>query len=266
MIQTFNTERDLHTLLGMTSQRQVFPRQSRYGEASALDIGLQPVETVPDVLVPFDDLDAVIAHSIEAQTFPQFHQKATWGPDGFRWNQDGLGYCWTWSGTAALMDCRAMEDKDTVLLAPVSMGYLVGWANRGNYLESFIGGARQDGICPAVNGEYNSLNRNTTYWAQYAEQRKLYRLGEVWDTNNRAGDKVMLQHCVSILSYGRPLFIAYNWWGHALEMVGVRWTPGTYLNVTVVIRNSHNEDDFIELNGSRCVPDEAYGFISTEPL
>jgi hypothetical protein len=41
------------------------------------------------------------------------------------------------------------------------------------------------------------------------------------------------------------------------------WTPGTYLNVTLRIRNSHNESEPIDLTGSKMIADENYGFIST---
>jgi hypothetical protein len=74
----------------------------------------------------------------------------------------------------------------------------------------------------------------------------------------------MIQHCLSILAYGRPLQIAYSWWGHALNLVAIRWDETVVNNIVWVIRNSHNESDVIELVGSKGVPDEAYGFISTE--
>jgi hypothetical protein len=44
----------------------------------------------------------------------------------------------------------------------------------------------------------------------------------------------------------------------------MRWDESLLNNVAFVLRNSHNESDVIELTGSRAVPDEAYGFISTE--
>jgi len=157
------------------------------------------------------------------------------------------------------MTTRATEGKPTVLLAPVSMGYLVGWANRGNYLDSFIQGAKKDGICPAVDGDFNSQNRTASYWDQYKDQRKLYRLGAVWDTNIAK----MTQHCVSGLSYGRSGYVAYDWWAHALELVGLVMVNGV---LQWKISNSHPSDKgkLITLTGSRAVPSECYFFISTE--
>jgi hypothetical protein len=68
----------------------------------------------------------------------------------------------------------------------------------------------------------------------------------------------MIQHAISILWTGRPLYIAYNWWGHALECCGVRWDESVKYNIVWQIRNSHNEEDIIELTGDRGIPDESY--------
>lgn len=249
---------DYQALLKMRDGKtpQVYPRRSVYGTQAAFDIGLTPVDAVPDVLLPKDEWEGRLKEAHDLQNLPIYHMYDTWRPKGYQYNQNGLGFCWTWSATGCLMTTRAMESKDTVKLAPVSMGYLVGWANRGNYLESVIEGLRKDGVCPAVDGDVNSLNRNASYWAQFAEQRKLYRLDKVWDTNSSN----MTQHCVSILYYGRSLHIAYNWWSHALELVGIRMVNGI---LQWDISNSHNEADVITLTGSKAIPDEAYGFIST---
>jgi hypothetical protein len=269
---TYNTDNPRH----MEALKSMFvnrpddpgyrPRKSVYGENSATKIGLYPVDAVPDALIDLADMKEVIEECHAKKIFPKYHQFNTWAPDGeFASYQNGLNYCWGWSGTACLMDVEAIEDRETVMLAPVSMGYLVGWANAGNYLESFIKGAREEGIAPAQAKGFNDTTRSKSFWAQFSEQRKEHRLDGVWDCNNNAGDKVMLQHALSVLAYGRPLYIAYDWWGHALECVSMLWTENTYLNVTMEIRNSHGEKTLIKLDGSRCIFSEAYGFISTKP-
>ena len=106
----------------------------------------------PDMLVSLDDYQDAIDFAHEFQVFPSYAQTASWAPKGFQYNQNGLGYCWTWGGTACLMDLQRIHCVDMVLLAPVSMGYLVNWRNAGNYLESYIGGARDQGVCAAING------------------------------------------------------------------------------------------------------------------
>ena len=244
------------------------PRRTRYNDDDAWKAGLTPIEYQDKVdLIAWEDLKEVLDLSHENKMQPMYHQYDTWAPPGFQYNQDGIGYCWTWSGTAALMDLRALEGKETVLLAPVAMGYLVNWQDRGNYLESFIGGARDTGVPPAIYipGGINSVERDyRRYEDEWKTERGDYKLDEIWDTDTRSGARTTILHCATILaSASRPIYIAYNWWGHALELVGMRWDESKMNNVVWIIRNSHNESDLIELDGSRGEPDEAYGFVSS---
>ena len=253
--------------LYIPDQPGFYPRHTRYGEDEAWAAGLTPIEYADGVdVIDWLDLKEVLQKAHDDRIMPMYHQFDTWAGEDFRYSQSRTNYCWTWSGTAAVMDCRAAEHKDTVKLAPVSMGYLVGWRNRGNYLESFIRGAREQGIAPIdfVDGNINSINRNPgTYKEGWKEERKKYRLNEIWDTNTRNGDRTAILHCATILAAGRPIYLAYNWWGHALNGSGLRWDESKKNNVVWQIRNSHNEPGLIELDGSRGVPDEAYGFVST---
>lgn len=263
MAYSFDTDNaaDVAALMNLKAKpslREYFPRATRYGTPGAERMGLEPVESAPNIIIPESGLKDAIEQAHADQSFAMYYQLASWMPKGSRYMQDGIGYCWTWGGSACLMDLFPIHDMTPIYLAPVSMGYLVGWADRGFYLDGWIGGAREKGVALAVNKNVNDLTRSASYW----KDAKRVKLGKVWDTNNQAGDKTMLLHCASILCYGRPLYVAYNWWGHALEMVALKWTPGTYLNITAVLRNSHNEDDVIELTGSRCIPSEAYGLIS----
>ena len=237
---------------------EALPRREEYASMEALDKGLVPIESYPDVLIPESEWEDRLAEAHAAKTLPIDHMYHTWCPQGERWNQNGLGYCWTWGGTAALMCCRAVEDHDTVELAPVSMGFLVNWQNRGNYLESYIQGARQYGVAPASHvpdSAWHSPNPRK-FLDGWDTERLKYRLDKVWDC--RRSD--MTRHCVSGLVRGRAGYIAYNWWGHALCLVSLRYEGRELL---WDIRNSHNETDVITLKGSRAIPDECYFFISS---
>jgi len=169
------------------------------------------------------------------------------------------GNCWAWGVTASMMDCRAREGKPTVLLSPISLGWLVGWRNRGNYLESAMQGATERGICAMeFTPDMHSLSYKN-YKSGWEADALNYRIAEAWDTDARN----MIQHALSVLRTGTPLYIAYNWWGHALQCCGLRWDESQTNNIVWQIRNSHNEDDTIELTGNRGVPDEAYGVRAT---
>lgn len=213
----------------------------------------------PDVIVPEAEYQAAIDYAHEWQVFPAYAQKASWGANNFQYNQNGLGYCWTWGGTGCCMDLQQIHCLDFIPLAPVSMGYLVGWANRGNYLESFISGARQEGICAAIDGNINDHRNSASVWQS---RPRPVKLDKVWDIDTQSGKERALQVMLSCLVYGCPIFIAFNWWSHALNMSALVWDESKPYNVVFVIRNSHNENDFILLEGSKGIPDEMYAFVS----
>lgn len=245
----------------------VIPRKAElaYGTKKALEAKLYPLEAFPDVLVDPKDYKEVIQHCHDAKIFPMYHEAATWAPPGFSYSQDGLPYCWAWAAVSSFQNTRAVEDKETVALAPVSLGFCVGWRSEGNYLESTIQGMRDVGITPAEYcGGVNSTNRNyRQYEDGWEEARKNYRLGMVWDADCTSGNAKAIQHCVSILSYGRSGFAAWNHLGHAMSVIGVEWDERQTNNLIWIIRNSHGETEPIEMVGNNAIPDEFYGFCST---
>jgi len=235
------------------------PRRTAYGSAPDL---IPYGEAYPDRLIDPADYKEQIRMCHATAMFPLYHQHATWAPPGYEWNQDGLPYCWAWGLTAALMDCRAREGKPTVTLSPVSLGWLVNWASRGNYLESAIRGARERGVC-AMEYTPDPHSRNHRNYRDGWEDNALkHRIAEVWDLDTRS-NAAMIQHSITVLATATPLYIAYNWWNHALQCCGLRWDESQPYNLVWQIRNSHNESDIIELTGSRAVPDEAYGIRAT---
>jgi len=243
------------------------PRRTMYGHDDAWSLGLTPLEDKVDV-VQWEDLKEFIAISHERQVQPIYHQYDKWAPKGsFRSNQDGLPYCWAWSAVSTMMDLRAMEGKETVMLSPVSMGWLVSWASRGYYLDDTIRGMRERGVAPisSVDDDFNSRNRRpSSYKTGWKNEALKYRLDEVWDVDTRSGDKKSILQAATILGTGRPIYLAYNWWGHALMCTGMKWDEGEKNNVVWLIRNSHNENDVIEMTGDRGVPDEMFGFVSSK--
>jgi hypothetical protein len=234
------------------------PRRIEYGKAPLL---IPYGEAYPDDLVDPKDYKEVIADCHARQIFAVYHQHATWAPPGFKWNQNGLGYCWAWGGTACLMDCLAREHRKFSLLSPITMGWLVNWANRGNYLSSMIEGLMTRGVAEMSYTPDMHSRSYKSYKAGWEDNALLHRLDKVFDTDPRK----MTQHAISVMARtGSGGYIAYNWWGHALECVGVRWDESVVNNLVWLIRNSHDEDDIIEMTGNRAVPDEFYGFAASK--
>jgi len=238
---------------------QVLPRRTLYGSHEAGEHGLIPLGEYPDKLIDLADLKEIIAYCHANKIFPLYHQEAAgWAPG---YNQNGYGYCWTYGLTGCAMDCREGENQDHVRLSPFSLGWLVDWKNAGYYLDGTIKGARDRGIATIEYvPEYNL--RPNTFKPGWEQDALKYRVLEWWDTQGTSA-QTMLQHCATILSMGRPCFVAYNFWGHALELVALNWDQRYPNNVVWVLRNSHGELEVIGLTGSRGVPDEAYGPRST---
>ena len=235
---------------------QCLPRRTRYASPEAREMGLVPFEEYPDEIVPWEAVPEVIARCHEEKIFPLYHQERS----GLltKWDQDGYGFCWAYGLTAAVMGCRAVEGQEPVRLSPFSLGWLVGWRNRGYYCDQAIAGARDRGIAPVDCVPEYALNPRQ-FNPDWEEAARLYRPLEWWDVATAADRQTIVCQCLTILSAGRPLYVAYNWWGHALECVGLLWDSG---DVIWQLQNSHG-DGVIEIAGRRGVPDEAYGVRAT---
>jgi hypothetical protein len=148
-------------------------------------------------------------------------------------------------------------------LAPATLGWLVGWKNRGNYLTSAIEGARERGISSSVFARDGTTDQRTfkAGWEKDALQnRPLEWFDTIGVDSRRRNEREQVQHCVSLLlepGGGSPLYSALRWWNHSLDVVGLQWDERETYGLVWQYWNSHG-DGLIELTGSRGVPDEAY--------
>ena len=235
---------------------ECLPRTTAYASDDARALGLIPMEEYPDALIAWEKVPETIERCHKEKIFPVYHLENT----GLmkEWYQDGYGYCWAYGLTAAVMGCRAAEGQKPVRLSPFSLGWLVNWRNAGYYCDRAIAGARERGIAPVEYvPEYNL--RPSTFRPGWQEEAKKYRPLEWWDVNTNRTAQDVIRQCLTILATGRPLYVAYNWWAHALVCVGLVCDKG---RVIWQLWNSHG-DGVIEISGSRGVPDEAYGVRAT---
>jgi hypothetical protein len=224
---------------------------------------LMPLGDFASKLVDPADYKEVIDYAHREKIMPIYHLHKWFGQGKVfdRWDQNGLGYCWTWGLTAGLQCVRACEGKTPVALAPNSLGHLVGWRNRGNYLLSALSGMRETGVCElSYVDSIHSINprRFKRGWEENALQ---YRLSprDLYDTDPRR----MIQHAVTLLArLGLPGYDAYDWWGHALLLVSLEWDERQPNNITWINFNSH-DDGIIKMTGQRAVPSELYGLGAT---
>jgi len=254
------TDSNWQALLGRTQTEdgapQCLPRRSQYASPEAAACGLVPLEQYPDQVIPWEKVPETIERCQREKIFPIYWlHRYLWKPED--WYQDGLGYCWAYGLTASVVLARAAEGQPTVRLSPTSLGWLVGWRNRGFYCDEAIRGARERGIAPAEYAPEGVLSPSK--FKQGWEQEALrYRPLEWWDIRTGRSDRETIQQALTVLATGRALYVAYNWWGHALCCVGMLWEKGAVWQLW----NSHG-DGVIEIAGSRGVPDEAYGVRAT---
>jgi len=234
-------------------QYGILPRFIEYGSPQARQRRMIPLGDDLDVLVPWDEMKERINQANEKRMMPIHHLEAN-GAQAH--NQGRTNYCWAYGITACVEALRPMENQPFERLGPASLGWLVNWRNAGYYLSETIFGANERGIASAefVGDGANNPGTFKTGWEDDALNHRPHE----WTDTERSNEKYMAQQCASLLVAGLPLYIAYNWWGHALMMAGVVWDESVKYNLRWVAWNSHN-DGRIELTGSRGVPDEAYG-------
>lgn len=283
VVYNMDDERDVVALqreLATPTMREVLPRNWETTPLGAFTEGLTADSVLGNELSSLDqivkpaDLHDAIDEAHELKLFPYYYaeERGPFPDDEHVWDQDGLGYCWTWGFNAEYMVLRAVLGLPLIHFPPVANGYLVGWRNRGNYLESMIRGARENGLIPANGGEVsnpnwpdvdiNSHNNSGGFWNQYNDLRSDFTLGASWDLNCRGGEMTTACQCVSSLRVSVPLYIAHNWWGHALGIECLFNDSAAPLGITYGHRNSHKNKRLLIMEGNRASPDEAIGLAS----
>jgi len=233
-------------------QNGILPRYLSYGSTEARTHGLTPFADNLDALIPWDAMEERINEANELRQMPMHYLEESKAEPH---NQGGTNYCWAYALVECMEALRPMENQVYRRLGPASLGWLVGWRNRGNFLSSAIKGAMERGIARSdlvPDGLYNPRDFGDG-WQDDAMNHKPH---EFTDTD-RSSEKFMAQQCASLLVAGLPLYLAFNWWGHAIAGMGVVWDEREKYNLRWINWNSHG-DGRIEMTGSRGVPDEAY--------
>jgi hypothetical protein len=233
-------------------QYGILPRYLTYGSPEAREHGLTPFADNLDALIPWDEMKERVNLANERRQMPIHYLEACKAKPH---SQGGTNYCWAYGLAMCLEALRPMESQEYCRLGPASLGWAVGWRNRGYYLSATIRAAMERGIAKAiyVPDATNDRREFTPGWEGDALNHKPH---EFTDTD-RSSEKFMAQQCASLLVAGLPLYLAFNWWGHAIAGMGVEWDESEKHNLRWINWNSHS-DGRIEMTGSRGVPDEAY--------
>lgn len=238
---------------------QWYPRHSRYGTSEASSMGLVPVGDYPDTLPDQQDFKAIIEECHAEKIFPMYHMQASKVFDA-GWYQKSWGFCWAYGLTANVIGQRSKEGKPPKRLSPFSLAWLVSYKNSGYFCDKAIAGARMSGIA-TVDFVPEYTTDRSRFKDGWQDNAKLHRPTEWWDVD-ASNHLQTCRQALSILRTGTPLYIAYEWWRHALSCVGMEWDESQPYGIVWLDWNSHN-DGIIRLGGTKGKPDELYGVRAT---
>lgn len=232
----------------------IIERQIEYGSQEARDHGANPISDDLSKLIPWDEMKERVNAANERKQMPIHHlQNANAEPH----NQMRTNYCWAYGLAMCVEASRVIDSQPYRRLGPPSLGWLVNWRNKGNYLMSAIKGATEKGFASwdFVKDGTTDPRRFKKGWEADALQ---HRTSEFTDLDRSKGEKSMAQQVASLLVAGIPIYTAYNHLGHAMSRMGVVWDETVKYNLRWQEWNSYG-DGLIEMSGSAGIPDEAYG-------
>ncbi len=251
-----------HNWQSIKQECGVLPRFLEYGSVHAEHQGIVPVGDSLDKLVPKDEWKERINEANRLKMFPiHYFEKA----NVVGKNQASTNFCWAYGISSCVEAVDLMQVQVYERLAPATLGWLVNWKNQGYWCSEAIKGAAKKGIASskfARDGVSHYKYFEKDWESDCPNHKPLEWFDTIGTDSRRRNEEEQVAQCVSLLLTPSPLYIAYNWWSHALMMAGLIWDETQKYNLRWVAWNSHN-DGRIELTGSRGVPDEAYAPRST---
>lgn len=213
------------------------PRETAVGEAG-LPLFAEFVPIIPE---------AEWKPRIQAMTERGLFIGQRWKSDPNADFQNGYGFCWAYSLAQAVMAVRACEGQPFVQLSPESLAELVGYQNRGYYLDRALQYAASRGIASRATVPQHKI-KESQWSPDYKEDRQNYIPTEWWDL----GGKNVWDETITALLMGYGCYVGYDWWSHAVFLDGLR--IGSNGKIEVHTPNSHGPGQDVWLSGSRAVP------------
>lgn len=183
-----------------------FP-QGCYAAAPAWDL-----ESLP--LVPWDEIPDRIAWMTETKTRlldMTAHIDAL--------DQNGQGYCWFYSGTAAIHCIRARNNQENVRLSAHSGAWVIkNGRNQGGWGAQGLDFQKERGVMPVSVWPEKSMNGRTYNTNANWEIAKEYRVTEGFvDLEPPQYDRDLTVHqIISCYLNQIPVISDFNWWGHSV--------------------------------------------------
>lgn len=182
-----------------------FP-QGFYSAAPAWDLSSLP-------LVPWDEIPDRIADMEEHKT-----RLVDLGEHVEALDQNGQGYCWFYSGTAAIMQLRARNNQPNVRLSAHSGACVIkNFRDQGGWGAAGLDFQKDRGVVPVTHWKEKSMSRSYDTPENW-EVAKEYRVTEGFvDLQPPAYDRQLTVHqTISCYLNRIPVISDFNWWGHSV--------------------------------------------------
>lgn len=142
-------------------------------------------------------------------------------------DQNGQGFCWAYSPTAAAMVLRASAGMPYVELSAHSVACKIyNFQDRGAWNPLAFDFIREFGVAPASHWSPRSMDRSNDNSATW-EAASNFRFTEGWidiDASAAYDKNLAFDEIVTCLLLGLPCPVDFQWWGHsvlALDLVEV---------------------------------------------
>lgn len=248
------------------------------------DYAVQPVgsfRALPSSvkLVPRSEWSARIKERKEQRSGLRFLREV--GANGFRiasLDQNGQGYCWSYSIGMALMLARVAAGQPYVRLSPHAVACkIMNHQDRGGWCGLSARFARgEDPNFPGIGGYPDQsvwpqksmarVNDTEACWANAARHKITHDVADltrdVWDQNLTVDQVVTL-----LLTNQGPVVCDWNWWAHSTCMIDVdEVEPGSFGLVGLNSwTDAWGDKGVFTLRGSRMIPDGAIGLLAATP-
>ena len=183
-------------------------------------------------------------------------------------DQNGFGYCWSFSTTGCIQALRAFNNQPFIPLNGCSIAATIKQGrDEGGWCGLSCRFAMEHGIAPMGTGpgQWPALSRKyQTLEPACREEMAKFKVSESWIDLTRADydQEMTFDQVISCLLCNIPVALDYNWWGHSV--MGCDAVEVSKNSFGIRPRNSwtdnYGDKGFFVLQGSKAIPDNAVGF------
>ncbi len=187
------------------------------------------------------------------------------GKPHLSFDQNGQGYCWSYSVGGTIMYARGRDNQPYRRISPHAVACKIkNFQDQGGWCGLGMKWAIENGYPEESFWPQKSMARANDKTATW-ENAKKYRITEsCFDASRQVWDQEMFIDLVAtFLFLNVPLALDFNWWGHSV--CGIEWTRIERGSWGPTIDNSWTpswgDDGLATLQGNRATPDGAVGSL-----